>query len=315
MLSRRTVTTGIDLGRHMVKLARVELTGAAPVLTHWGLEGVERDHPNRKAARAAALSALLRRLGLKTRHLGSVYSAVGGREVCVRQVDLPPLSPEELRLALPFEARKHLPLESLGDPCLDFQILGDAAPAEAGGPPGREVLMVAAPRARRDETLKILASVGIDPLGLGAEPLPLVNAVLAAYPLEEGNGARVMLDLGAESSVLAAVGPDGGLYVRVMEFACGEPAGQPLDDCLRNLVFELEETFRFLSVRQRMRRIARIHLCGGGALIHGLRDSLASALGMELVLTDPLAGFQVQGTPPTPEDRVRLVSAIGLATW
>ena len=80
MLSRRTVTTGIDLGRHMVKLARVELTGAAPVLTHWGLEGVERDHPNRKAARAAALSALLRRLGLQHRQEALPDALSGGEQ-------------------------------------------------------------------------------------------------------------------------------------------------------------------------------------------------------------------------------------------
>ncbi len=112
--------------------------------------------------------------------------------------------------------------------------------------------------------LRILDSVGIDPVALGAEPLPAVNAVLDAYPLEAGNGARVVLDLGAESSVLAAVSPGGDLYVRAMEFTCEGPAERSLEDCARNLAFELEETFRFLAVRQRIRQVARVTCAAEG---------------------------------------------------
>ncbi len=316
MLSRRAATTGIDLGRHTVKLVRLE-PGAddRPVLSHWGMEPVDRSVPDRMRARASALSALLRRVGLKSRQLGSVYSAVGGRDVCVRQVVLPALTEDELRRALPFEARKHLPLESLKEPCLDFQIVGDAPAVEGGGAPGKEVVLVAAPRAQRDEVLRILDAVGIDPMALGAEPLPVVNAVLDAYPLEAGDGARVVLDLGAESSVLAAVAPGGDLYVRAMEFTCEGPAERSPEDCARNLAFELEETFRFLAVRQRIRQVARVYVCGGGALVAGLKERTAAILGTELVPVDPLTNIQIQGDAPPAEDRVRLVSAVGLAAW
>lgn len=316
MLSRRAATTGIDLGRHTVKLVRLEPgVGDRPILSHWGVEPVDRSVPDRMQARASALSALLRRVGLKSRQLGSVYSAVGGRDVCVRQVVLPPLTEDELRRALPFEARKHLPLESLKEPCLDFQIVGDAPVGEGGEAPGKEVVLVAVPRAQRDDVLRILDSVGIDPVALGAEPLPAVNAVLDAYPLEAGNGVRVVLDLGAESSVLAAVAPGGDLYVRAMEFTCEGPAERSPEDCARTLAFELEETFRFLAVRQRIRHVARVHVCGGGALVLGLKERIAATLGVELVPVDPLVNIQVQGDAPPAEDRVRLVSAVGLAAW
>jgi len=67
VLSRRAATTGIDLGRHTVKLVRLEPgVGDRPVLSHWGLEPVDRSVPGRMQARASALSALLRRLGLKS---------------------------------------------------------------------------------------------------------------------------------------------------------------------------------------------------------------------------------------------------------
>ena len=233
----------------------------------------------------------------------------------MRQVVLPPLTEEELRRALPFEARKHLPLESLKEPCLDFQVVGDAPASDAAGAPGKEVILVASPRAHRDEVLRILDSVGIDPVAVGAEPLPAVNAVLDAYPLEAGNGARVVLDLGAESSVLAAVAPTGDLYVRTMEFTCEGPADRSAEDCARNLAFELEETFRFLAVRQRVRQVTRVHLCGGGTLIPGLKERIADILGTELVPVDPLANIRTEGTAPGAEDRVRLVSAVGLAAW
>jgi hypothetical protein len=46
-----------------------------------------------------------------------------------------------------------------------------------------------------------------------------------------------------------------------------------------------------------------------------LKERIAAILGVELVPVDPLANIQIQGDAPPAEDRVRLVSAVGLATW
>jgi Tfp pilus assembly PilM family ATPase len=94
--------------------------------------------------------------------------------------------------------------------------------------------------------------------------------------------------------VLAAVAPGGDLYVRAMEFTCDGPAERSTEECARHLAFELEETFRFLSVRQRIRQVTRVYVCGGGALISGLKESIAAILGVESAV-DPLANIRTQG--------------------
>jgi type IV pilus assembly protein PilM len=348
LLSRRTAATGIDLGHHTVKLVRLEQNGNGPVLTHWGLRPVLGNGGENVEGRGLALKELMRELGLRARRLGRVTASVSGRDVHLRQVSLPALSPEELRAALPFEAKKHLPLESLQDPCLDFQILGRSqVPGDEDKPgEGQDVLLVAAPRARRDRVLRILDTVGIDPGSVDADPLPAVNAVLEAHPQDpERDEAVVVLDLGATNSVLAAVHPRRGLYVRSLECTCnvltdrieerlsfdrttaeqmltelkGEEGRQiqsVLEESMTGLVREIEETVRFLSLRQRIETVSRIYLCGGGSLIAGLGERIASALTIAVEHADPLGDLKVaKGDPPSVEERVRLVTATGLARW
>ncbi len=208
------------------------------------------------------------------------------------------------------------------------------------------MLLVAAPRARRDRVLRILSGAGIDPVEVDAAPLPTVNAVLEAHPAaEDDDGATVVLDLGAHTSVLAAVHAESGLYVRSLECTCevltarireklgfdretaehmltdlrGEEGRQALgvlDDLVQGLLQEIEETLRFLSVRQRVRKVSRIFLCGGGGLVDGFKAQLGAALGVEVIHPTPLAGAKMTGDRrPAPEDDVRLVGAMGLARW
>jgi Tfp pilus assembly PilM family ATPase len=317
LLSRRTAATGIDLGHHAVKVVRLEAGNGKPVLTHWGIEEVEPEDEPAILSRARALRAVLRRLDLKPRLLGRTVTAIGGPDVHVRQVVVPPLSEGELRQALPFEARKHLPLESVPDPCLDFQILGAPAPRN-GGDATQDVLLVAAPRSRRDALIRILAEVGIDPDAVDAEPLPAVNAIVAAHGdlMGEDRGLMV-LDLGARGGQLAAVQPDGGIYVRRLELpANGASPGPASGDAAASLCQELEESIRFVSLRQRKYAVARVFVCGGRALASGLTDRICRTLGLDVEIPDPLRPLEMgTETPPAAEDRVRLVTAVGLAGW
>lgn len=349
MLTRRNPATGIDLGHHAVKLVRLERGGSgAPQLTHWGVEEILAAREATVEDRAGALARLLKRLDLRPRQLGRVASSVGGRDVYLRQVSMPRMSEPDLRRALPYEAKKHLPLD--GNPlCFDLQLLNGIEPPPMvdggdGGTPTREVLLVAAPRSRRDETLSVLERTGVHPEILDAEPLPVVNAILAAYPPPEDAGWQVMLDLGARNSVLAAVLPDGCFYARPLEFTgdlltasieaeMGIDRGQAeivkreLQDggkgqdatvlpAVEGLVREVEETIRFLRVRRRQEAVSRIYLSGGGALLLGLREILTRAVGVEVLFPDPFRDLAAGSRKrPGPADAPWLVGALGLARW
>lgn len=343
MLSRRSAATGIDLGYQAVKLVRLEPDGSGAKLTHWGIEEIPATAPDGPERRTEALLRLMRRLRLRSRHLGRVAAAVGGGEVHLRQISMPRLPAEDLRKALHYEARKHLPIENLVDPCLDFQIL-DGAASKNGGGETQEVLLVAAPQESRRQTLDVLERVGLHLEVLDAEPLPAVNAILSAYPSREDDGWIVILDLGSRSSTLAAVLPDGGFYSRPLDFTgdaltraiekqleldhpdaeilkreIGNPdsrAGEPLvTGSIRSLIREIDETIRFLRFRKRDQPVSRAFLCGGSALLFGLREKLEESLGIDVIHPDLFQSLSSGGRRPDPEETLRLVGALGLARW
>ena len=303
MGKRRGASTGIDVGTESVKLVRLESQNGTPRVTHWGAEPrPEGDSP--RETMAEALRALLRRLDLSARHLGEVATAVGGARCVVRQVTVPDLSEADLRKSLPFEARKHLPLENMTDPCLDFQILGPEALPE--GQKGRAVLLAAAPRGERNDLLGALAECDIDPDVVDIHPLPAVNAVLAVRgPLDRAVG---VLDLGAASRNLAVVYPGGELYTRRLEVA-GEANGE----LTQALVRHLGDTLRFLNTRHRERTLEELFVCGGHAAQTDLVEALALGLGITVLASDPFGEATFSGDAPSSPERATLVSAAGLA--
>ena len=353
MLSRSTAGTGIDLGHHSIKLVRLERNGQDPPrVTHWGEEEVRAGDGDPIRARGLALKRLLKGLRLKGRRLGRVASAVGSNQLYLRQVALPALSPEDLRRALPYEARKHFPLDTLPDPLLDVQVLGEKAPAEAASAPpegtGREsaeptrqVLLAAVPRKQRDEVLKALDVAGIEPDRVDAEPLPALNTVLDLE--ERGEEPVAVAGLGAQGSFLAAVTREGGVYARSLRFSGealtaqiqeklgfdretaeamkkdlsgpeAEQVASLLAEPLGELVGEIAETLRFLSMRQHNHRLTRLHVCGGAALTAGLQEDIARGLGLDVIQPDPFRLLRASdGSLPEPRGRMRFVVAVGLA--
>jgi type IV pilus assembly protein PilM len=346
MLSRRSVVTGIDVGHQAVKLVRLENGGPVRLrLTHWGVEEIPATGDVTMQDRALALARLLTRLKLNPRQLGKVAVSIGGRDVYLRQASVPRLSPEDLRRALPYEAKKHLPIENVTQPCLDFQVLNGAQNHQGEADENtQEVLLVAAPEALRIQTLDVLERVGIHPDILDAQPLPTINAVLTAFPPPDDSGWIVILELGAHSSVLAAVLPDGCFYSRPLEFTGnsltaaiedqleldradaeilkrelgGPDAGEGdalVEASVRALARELEETIRFLKVRKRGYSVSKVYLCGGGALLHGLQEKLSEAIGVEVVRPDPFDDVASGNGRPDPSETPWLVGALGLARW
>jgi type IV pilus assembly protein PilM len=343
VFTRRAAVTGIDLGRRSVKLVRIE-NGVRPRLAQWGIEELPIEGDGSPAEQSAALLRLLDRLHLKPRSLGRVAAVIGGRDLHLRQASLPRIAESDLRRALPYEARKHLPLENVASACLDFQVLdGLASPRADEEKPTREALLVACPLDRRNEVLGILDASGIEPDVLDAKPLPALNAVLEAHPPAAGASWTVVLDLGASSSALAAVLPEGNFYHRLLEFTSDSvtasiekefhldyPSAERvkvalqrevttqaepwMEAPLKGLFRELEETFRFLGLRHRTRSVGRLYLVGGGGLLHGIRERLANVLQVEVSRPDPFRAWK-EDRRPAPEDALRLVEALGLATW
>lgn len=318
MLKGRRSHTGIDAGQGSVKAVRLEVSPPGGYrITHWGIEPVDPEAEDVTRARIQALGRLLRRIGLKPRRTGLVAAGLGGRAVTVRQVVYPRLSAEEIRTSLAFEAKKHLPLDGVADPVIDFQILGPA-PDD-----GLNVLLAAAPRRERDSLLRVLREVGIEPDVIDVHPLPMINALLAAHPPEGDGGSLGMLDCGAGSSMLATTGVAGAFYSRSLEFDSSALFGEEKKSAAKTeqkaidaLVREVGETARFFNARNREHPLKRIYLCGGAAVLDGLDRQMTERLGVEVAIPDPFAGCELAvDAPSTASERAQLMTATGLARW
>lgn len=316
MLNRRSASTGIDVGTRSVKLVRVDEGPKGSRVTHWGHEEIFTEEADRSRAASQALNRLLSRLRLSRRSLGRVAVAIGSPDVILRQVNLPPLSEADLRRSLPFEARKHLPLENMPDAVLDFQVLGPARATNGSDAEGVAVLLVAAPRKAKDELLRILNGAGIEPDVIDVEPLPALNALLATRGASDHpEQPMALMDLGGLSRTLAVALPDGEIYIRnlkVPERVLSEENDADVGDLIR----ETGDTLRFLNVRRRDQSIGELHLCGGSSLSEWLKTKLSTALGVDVKAPDPFLGLELASSAtPAPAEKVCMVSAVGLALW
>jgi Tfp pilus assembly PilM family ATPase len=267
---------------------------------------------------AGALKRLLRRQQLSRKQLGRVAVAVSGEHASLREVLLPPMAEDELRSALPFEAKRHLGLEDMPHPILSFQILGTAPAAEEGGAEQIRVLLAAISAAQRDFPLTVLRSLGIEPEVVDLEPLAALNALLASLAPEVATGrAMGLLDLGNRQASFHLTQPDGWALTRSVGVGVGQAKTLPsLPSALDEMIGRVRETMTFYRGRYR-REIGGIFLGGGGALLPGLAEHLVASLGISVHLLNPLETIAAKGgwAQGILESGPRYVTACGLCRW
>ncbi len=217
----------LDLGHARIKAMRVESAGPGKLrVMAIGSEAVppppdgDRDRQQGLRERMhAALENLLRRLAIHPKRERRVLSCLPANQVAIKRVACLPLPEEELRAALAFEARKHLPVE--GEALMDFQILGKVGDQ-------LDVLLVTTTREAVQRHLELLEGLGFrnDPksLILEAPQLAALNACrrasqsvakIAQNAAESGGGEMfACLSLGATASQIALYRSGGALLCR-----------------------------------------------------------------------------------------------------
>ena len=114
MLSKKKSIVGLDVGSNEVKA--IELTRFGDQLKITGF-GWGRVPPSGHVTET--IQDVLRKAGIKTRN---VCTAVSGRSVIVRYINLPMMTDDELKNALRYEADKYIPFE-IDEVALDGQKL------------------------------------------------------------------------------------------------------------------------------------------------------------------------------------------------
>ncbi|MGH7860165.1 MAG: hypothetical protein ACREQY_22795, partial [Candidatus Binatia bacterium] len=134
-----------------------------------------------------------------------VAVCVTSPDAAIRKVDLPPMSLQELRQALPWEARRHIAGLAEGS-IVDAQVLSPGAESSP-----MEILLVAFPRPQYERLEGLCDRLGVPAAFVDVGQLSTMNAFLGPRPASEVLG---VLDLGADEAFFAAFSPSNLLLFR-----------------------------------------------------------------------------------------------------
>jgi type IV pilus assembly protein PilM len=193
VFGKKKTLVGLDIGTHEVKVIELTESGDHLKLTGFGWGVVES-----KDALKDVIADVFRRSGIRTRR---VVTAVSGRAVIVRYINMPAMSDEDLKSALRFEADKYIPFE-VDEVVLDSARLIDfGETTNASGEKEMKVLLVAVKQTLIDEHLQLIQGLGLTPTVIDVDTFALGNAFefnsLHSPRVEDEERVIALVDVGA----------------------------------------------------------------------------------------------------------------------
>ena len=335
----KKTTIGLDIGSGLIKVAVVdhskkqpELVKVAitPLLADAIVEGEVMDPGIVSDAIRGALSAA----GVKSK---SVVTAVGGRDVIIKKIQIERVKEAQARELMRWEAEQHVPfdMESVE---LDFQILDPDGSGDE-----MSVLLVAAKRELVENKLRILTESGLTPSLVDVDAFALHNAFELSHP-DAMNGIVGLVNIGHEVTNINVL--DEGVPILTRDITVGtrrfredlqrerglsvDEADQLLQGYDRSphldaviesrgeeIAVGVERAAAFLASSARTGQLRAVYTCGGGARIPGLNEALANRLRIRVEQANPLANLKVRdgafGSLVTDEIAPLMMLPIGLA--
>jgi type IV pilus assembly protein PilM len=167
MLKHRKSIVGLDIGSSSIKAIEITQDKFDYVISAFA----QVDIPNEQARRDA-LADLFRNGGFRTKR---VATAVSGKSVIFRYVNMAQMTPEQMHSAVRFEADKYIPFD-LEEVELDTQKLLDVPSHAEDGSDEMKVLLVAAKKAIVQDQAAMLSELGLQPVGINVDAFALGNA-------------------------------------------------------------------------------------------------------------------------------------------
>lgn len=226
----------------------------------------------------------------------------------VIKISLPRISPREVASAIPYEARKYIPIP-ISEVVLDWDIVN----TEQGD--STEVLLVAVPREVVEKYKRIAELAGVNPRALEVETFSLVRSLVGHDPTP-----TAIVNFGFRSTTLAIVDEaklrvshsfdrganeltkalERGLNVnteRAEAIKRDIGLGERVEDkeinsvmvpFLQTLLGEIERLVDMYN-RKSPRKIQKMNLTGGGSELKGLVELCATHFGLEVTRGNPFA--------------------------
>jgi type IV pilus assembly protein PilM len=309
-------TVGLDIGSGLIKLVVIEhLKGGpelvkvavTPVLADAIVEGEVMD----PGIVADAIRGLFVTGGVKQK---SVVTAVGGRDVIVKKIQMDRMKESDAREVIRWEAEQHVPFD-MENVELDFQILDPDAEGLQ-----MNVLLVAAKRELVENKVALLTDAGLSPEVIDVDAFALHNAFEVNYP-DELQGMIGLLNIGHEVTNINIL--EDGVPILTRDLAIGtrrfredlqrerglsaenadgllqgserSPALDPyVESRGEEMAVGIERAAAFLQTSRSGVGMAKIFMSGGGSRIPGLGEVLADRLRVTVERANPIKNLGVR---------------------
>ena len=315
-LSRRG-RIGVDVGATAVRAAQLRLNPptlvrVAQVRLPQG--AVENGEVRDAQAVGAALSELWSLGKFKGRQ---VHLGIGNQRVVVREVTLPWLPDKELRGSLPFQVQEYVPIP-IDEAVLDYHVLEEV---EQEGRRMVRLLLVAASKAMILSLVGAVEAAKLQPVGVDVVPFAVVRAVgdVDGMGLEEGAGDEAVVNVGSDVTSIVVHSKGAPRFVRMLpsggreineaiaralpvsaeeaeQLKRGEAVGS--DDVrtqaeaivrtrMGAFIDEVRSSLDFYTAQSPGSRIVRVVITGGGSVLPGLLEQMASQMPCDVIHGSP----------------------------
>ncbi len=317
LFGRKKTTVGLDIGSGLIKVAVVDHAKSEPELVRVAVtpllaDAIVEGEIMDPGIVADAIKATLESAGVAAR---DVVTAVGGRDVIIKKIQIERVKEQQARELMRWEAEQHVPfdMESVE---LDFQILDPN-----GEGLEMAVLLVAAKRELVEAKLRVLQDAGVGASLVDVDAFALHNAFERSYP-DAMTGVVALVNVGHEVTNINIL--EEGVPILTRDITVGtrrfredlqrerglsaDEAGALLQGYDRSphldaviegrgeeIAVGVERAAAFLASSSRSAEGLRAaYVCGGGSRIPGLLDALAARLRLPVEPANPLAGLRVR---------------------
>ena len=339
-LGGKKTTVGLDIGSGIIKLVVVDHSGSEPELvkvatTEVAADAIVEGEVMDPGIVSEAIRGLLSTAGVKQK---KVVTAVGGRDVIVKKIQMDRMKEGDAREVIRWEAEQHVPFD-MANVELDFQILDPDAEGLQ-----MNVLLVAAKRELVENRNGLLAEAGLEAAIVDVDAFAIHNAFELNHP-DAMQGVVGLVNIGHETTNVNIL--EDGVPVLTRDLAVGtrrfredmqrekglsaEDSEKAIQGVTQNadlagyveargeeIAVGVERAAAFLATASRSAGgLGRVYTSGGGARIPGLNDALSSRLKVPVELASPVQQLRYRDTAfeavSIDEVAPLLMLAVGLA--
>ena len=205
----------LDIGSSSIKMVEAAVDKSGYRVLNLGILPLpENAIQNNMVVDAAPVVDVIRRLmlenGVKSKQ---VISAVPGRAVIMKKVQMPKQEPAELEANIEFEAQNIIP-DSLQNVNLDYQVIHEADDGNK-----MDVLLVAVKKEIINSYADVIAEAGLIPAVMDVDYFALENMYEANYRGEGATGVVALIHIGAQYTSITLL--QGGVSIFTGDLSLG----------------------------------------------------------------------------------------------